>query len=61
MIWNGVWLPLNDDSLAEFVKMLSIGVLERGVILVGTLICGDNKNGSHVTCENCSVGEIIKF
>ena len=31
--------------------MLSIGVLERGVILVGTLICGDNKNGSHVTCE----------
>ena len=36
-------LPLIDDSLAEFVKMLSISVLERRVILVGIVICGDSE------------------
>ena len=32
-------LPLIDDLSAEFVKMLSVSVLERGVTLVGMLIC----------------------
>ena len=33
-------LPLIDDSSAEFVKMLSISLLEHGVILFGIVICG---------------------
>ena len=36
-------LPLRDDSSAEFVKILSISVLERGVILVRIAICGDSE------------------
>ena len=36
-------LPLIDDSSAEFVKMLSIIVLGRGVILVWVVICEDNE------------------
>ena len=32
-----------DDSSVEFVKILSISVLERGVILVGMVICGDSE------------------
>ena len=36
-------LPLIDDSSAEFEKMLSISVLERGVILDGIEICGDSE------------------
>ena len=35
-------LLLIDDESAEFVKMLSISVLECGVILVGIVICGDS-------------------
>ena len=31
-------LPLIDDSSAEFVKMLSVSLLERGVILFGIVI-----------------------
>ena len=36
-----VRLPLNSDSLTVFMKILSISVLERGIILVGIVICGD--------------------
>ena len=36
-------LPLADDSSAEFVKMLSISVLEHGVILVEMITCGDSE------------------
>ena len=35
-------LPLIDDSLPEFRKILSISVLEHGIILVGTVIYGDS-------------------
>ena len=35
--------PLIDDSPAEFVKILSISLLERGVILVWMVICGDSE------------------
>ena len=33
---------LIDDSSAEFIKMLSVSVLEHGVILVGMVFCEDN-------------------
>ena len=35
-----VRLPFIDDLSSEFVKMLSVGVLECGVILVGMILCG---------------------
>ena len=36
-------LPLIDNSSAEFEKMLSISALERGVILAGIVVCGNNE------------------
>ena len=36
-------LPFIDDSSVEFVKILSISVLEGGVIRVGIVICGDSE------------------
>ena len=36
-------LPLINDSSVEFRKMLSISVLERGVILVVMIICEDSE------------------
>ena len=38
---ENVGLALIDYSSAEFLKMLTISVLECGVILVGMVICGD--------------------
>ena len=35
-------LPLNDDPLAESMKMLSISVLECAVILVKMVVCGES-------------------
>ena len=36
-------LPLIGDSTAEFLKLLSISVLQCGVIAVGMVICGDSE------------------
>ena len=36
-------LPLIDDSSAEFVKMLSISVLEHGAILFGIVKYGESE------------------
>ena len=33
---------LIDDSSAEFIKILSVSVLEHGIILVGMVFCEDN-------------------
>ena len=48
-------LPLTSDSLTVFAKIVSISVLERGIILVGIVICGDNDHKYMLECVTYNV------